>query len=80
MMSLLTNLILNNFEKDKNLFLFCLSPFFITYHQTTTLLVIGTTLFSGSCYYVAISGNESASKFAPIGGLTLLLAWISMIL
>ncbi|CAH8873445.1 unnamed protein product [Trichobilharzia szidati] len=47
---------------------------------TTTLLVIGTTLFSGSCYYVAISGNESASKFAPIGGLTLLLAWISMIL
>lgn len=47
---------------------------------TGGLFIIGTLLFSGSCYYYAITDNKKASAYAPYGGVTLILAWLSLAL
>jgi len=44
------------------------------------LMAIGSTLFCGSCYYYGFTGDQSLNKFAPYGGSTLILAWLSLIL
>lgn len=44
------------------------------------LFVTGTLIFSGSCYYYAITDNKMASKYAPYGGVALILAWLSLAL
>ncbi|CAB3408324.1 unnamed protein product [Caenorhabditis bovis] len=47
---------------------------------TATLLATGMLLFSGPCYHYAITGKEDVRKFTPIGGVTLILAWLSFVL
>jgi len=44
------------------------------------LMAVGTTVFCGACYYHGLTGDPSVKKFAPFGGSTLILAWISLIL
>ena len=39
------------------------------------LLFIGTLVFCGSLMALAITGNETFSKLAPWGGMTLMAAW-----
>ncbi|TPP39631.1 hypothetical protein FGIG_02794 [Fasciola gigantica] len=54
---------------------------FVSYPCLTTLLFLsGNLLFSGSCYYMALCGQENALRFSTLGGVTLLLAWLSMAL
>ena len=48
-------------------------------HLTGRLLLLGTSVFSGTCYYHAISGDKRIVRFTPYGGLALICAWISMI-
>jgi len=45
-----------------------------------TLMAVGTTIFCGSCYYFGFTGDTSLNKYAPVGGSTLILAWLSLIL
>jgi len=45
-----------------------------------TLLVTGTALFSGTCYVHGATGNSEVIKYTPYGGMTLICAWIAMIL
>lgn len=42
------------------------------------LSLTGIVLFSGSCYACATTENAAAAKFAPVGGLALVAAWISL--
>lgn len=44
------------------------------------LFLTGTLIFSGSCYYYAITDNRKVSKYAPYGGVILILAWLSLAL
>jgi len=44
------------------------------------LMAFGTTIFCGACYYYGLTGDASARKFAPFGGTTLIVAWLSLIL
>ena len=39
------------------------------------LFIIGTLLFSGSLYALAMSGIGAFGAVAPVGGLSLILAW-----
>ncbi|VDM33738.1 unnamed protein product [Hydatigera taeniaeformis] len=47
---------------------------------TTSLLLTGTILFSGTCYYTALSNDSRFVSIAPVGGVTLILAWLSFAL
>ncbi|XP_055375267.1 transmembrane protein 256 homolog [Condylostylus longicornis] len=47
---------------------------------TGCLIIAGTLLFSGPCYYKAFTGKTQFSKVAPIGGCCLILAWLSMMI
>ncbi|VDK22007.1 unnamed protein product [Taenia asiatica] len=47
---------------------------------TTSLLLTGTILFSGTCYYTALSNDSRFVGIAPVGGVTLILAWLSFAL
>ncbi|CAL8077547.1 unnamed protein product [Calicophoron daubneyi] len=49
-------------------------------HLTATLFLAGMTMFCGSCYYVALTGDNRFSKIAPVGGMTLIVGWLSFIL
>lgn len=44
------------------------------------LFLAGTVIFSGSCYAAALSGDRANGRFAPIGGSTLILGWLSLCL
>lgn len=46
---------------------------------TGSLLITGVILFSGTCYYSSIYGDLRYNKLAPLGGTSLILAWLSMI-
>ncbi|XP_063902835.1 transmembrane protein 256 homolog isoform X2 [Zophobas morio] len=45
-----------------------------------TLIIMGTVLFSGACYYHAFTGNNKFGKLAPVGGTILIVGWLTMIL
>lgn len=45
---------------------------------TGTLMTTGVILFTGTCYYAALTGDQRFNRLAPIGGTTLILAWLSM--
>lgn len=45
-----------------------------------TLFVVGTLLFSGTCYCHGVSGNNQVIQLTPYGGMALILAWLAMIL
>ncbi|CAL2029252.1 hypothetical protein CAEBREN_08145 [Caenorhabditis brenneri] len=47
---------------------------------TAGLFTTGIILFCGPCYHYSISGVESTRKYTPIGGVTLIIAWLSFIL
>ena len=47
---------------------------------TGGLFAAGTLLFSGSCYAYALSGDRKFSKLAPVGGVTMMVAWLSLVL
>ncbi|CAH0557093.1 unnamed protein product [Brassicogethes aeneus] len=46
---------------------------------TGSLMLSGTILFCGPCYYHAITGENKIGKLAPIGGTMLIIGWLSMI-
>jgi len=43
-----------------------------------TSLAMGTLLFSGSCYYHALTGDTRIRKVTPYGGMLLIFAWLSI--
>ena len=47
---------------------------------TLALFAGGITVFSGSCYAAALTGDRANGKLAPLGGTTLILAWLSLAL
>ncbi|KAF1770555.1 hypothetical protein GCK72_002374 [Caenorhabditis remanei] len=47
---------------------------------TAGLFTTGMLLFCGPCYHYSITGIESTRKYTPIGGVTLIIAWLSFIL
>ena len=49
-------------------------PTFKRPHLSGALFLGGTVVFSGSCYYAALSNDRANGKLAPIGGTTLMLA------
>ncbi|KAF5402397.1 hypothetical protein PHET_04257 [Paragonimus heterotremus] len=49
-------------------------------YLTAGLFLLGMSLFCGSCYYVALTRDARFSKIAPIGGVTLVVAWLSLML
>ncbi|CAH1781903.1 unnamed protein product [Owenia fusiformis] len=44
------------------------------------LILLGTALFSGSCYYHALTGDTRIRKVTPYGGMLLIAGWVAMIL
>ena len=46
---------------------------------SASLFLTGTVIFSGSCYAAALSGDRANGRFAPVGGTTLILAWLSLV-
>ncbi|KAF5281255.1 hypothetical protein FQA39_LY05141 [Lamprigera yunnana] len=69
----------NNFHFLHTLALFgvpmCRHPFF-----TGSLMIVGTALFCGPCYYHAFTEDNRFGFLAPIGGTVLILSWLSMAL
>ncbi|KAF5286352.1 hypothetical protein FQR65_LT12646 [Abscondita terminalis] len=50
-----------------------------TYPRVTGgLMLCGTILFCGPCYYHAFTGDDRYGCLAPFGGTVLILAWLSM--
>nr|CDS32647.1 protein of unknown function DUF423 [Hymenolepis microstoma] len=47
---------------------------------TTTLFLVGTVLFSGTCYYTALTDDRRFVDIAPVGGSTLIIAWLTFAL
>lgn len=47
---------------------------------TGSLMVTGIILFSGTCYYSALTGDSKFNRLAPLGGTSLILAWVSMMI
>lgn len=45
-----------------------------------SLLIMGITLFSGTCYYHAITGQNKFGQLAPVGGTCLILGWLAMVM
>ncbi|KAK7467765.1 hypothetical protein BaRGS_00037002 [Batillaria attramentaria] len=45
-----------------------------------TLMTVGMALFSGSCYYHALTGNQRVRYVTPYGGMLLIFAWLAMII
>ncbi|XP_011662190.1 transmembrane protein 256 homolog [Strongylocentrotus purpuratus] len=45
-----------------------------------SLLTLGMVLFSGTCYFSALTGSTALNRLAPIGGMTLIAGWASMAL
>lgn len=46
-------------------------------YRTGVLLISGIVLFSGSCYYLAFTGDPQFRRVTPIGGVCLILGWLS---
>jgi uncharacterized membrane protein YgdD (TMEM256/DUF423 family) len=44
-----------------------------------TLFTIGTAIFSGSLYALVLTGNRKLGAITPIGGLTLIAGWSSLL-
>lgn len=45
-----------------------------------SLMVAGMTLFSGTLYYRAFTGDDKINRLAPAGGIMLMLAWLSLLI
>ncbi|KXJ29700.1 transmembrane protein 256 homolog [Exaiptasia diaphana] len=44
------------------------------------IFVTGMTLFSGSCYVVALAQNRKLGRLAPVGGTLLMAGWLAFLL
>ncbi|XP_043190165.1 transmembrane protein 256 homolog [Amphibalanus amphitrite] len=44
------------------------------------LLSSGILVFSGTCYYYALTGDKSVRRFTPYGGMLLIAGWLAMAL
>lgn len=42
------------------------------------LLVAGIVLFSGSLYFIALTGNHAPAMLTPVGGTAFLMAWATL--
>jgi uncharacterized membrane protein YgdD (TMEM256/DUF423 family) len=42
------------------------------------LFTVGTAIFSGSLYALVLTGNRKLGAITPIGGLTLVAGWLSL--
>ncbi|KAK3602486.1 hypothetical protein CHS0354_022352 [Potamilus streckersoni] len=40
----------------------------------------GIIIFSGSCYYHALTGKTTIRRITPLGGLLLIMSWIAMLI
>lgn len=47
-------------------------------YLTGSLLAAGMFLFSGTCYYAALTNDERYNRLAPLGGTLLILGWVSL--
>lgn len=47
-------------------------------YLTGSLMSAGMILFSGTCYYAALTSDERYNRLAPVGGTLLILGWISL--
>uniref|UniRef100_A0A1B6LU26 DUF423 domain-containing protein n=1 Tax=Graphocephala atropunctata TaxID=36148 RepID=A0A1B6LU26_9HEMI len=45
-----------------------------------TFFMLGIAMFSGTCYYLALTGDRSFNKITPIGGICFILGWLAMAL
>lgn len=45
-----------------------------------SLAAAGIVLFSGSCYYAALTEDRGNAKLAPFGGFALIGAWLALAL
>ncbi|RWS26549.1 protein of unknown function (DUF423)-like protein [Leptotrombidium deliense] len=44
-----------------------------------TLFTIGMSLFCGTVYVYALTGNEQIIQLTPVGGITMMIAWLSLV-
>lgn len=54
--------------------------FIFAWIKTGTLLILGTLIFSGTCYYYAFTEERWIRKYTPYGGFLLIFGWLSMAL
>ncbi|VDM71559.1 unnamed protein product, partial [Strongylus vulgaris] len=47
---------------------------------TTAIMLGGIVMFCGPCYHYSITGQTTTRRFAPIGGVLLILGWLTFIL
>ena len=47
---------------------------------TGSLFAMGILAFSGSCYVVAFTQDKKYGKLAPVGGITLMAAWLTLLI
>lgn len=59
--------------------LFC-TPLARKPYLAGSLFTLGTLLFSGGCYYIALTGDDRYKRLNPIGGMCLIFGWLSVIL
>ncbi|CAK9822328.1 Transmembrane protein 256 homolog [Anthophora retusa] len=52
---------------------FCRAPYL-----AGTFLLSGIALFCGTCYYYAFTNDKEWNKLTPVGGVCLILGWLSM--
>lgn len=45
-----------------------------------SLFILGLSLFSGTCYYFALTGDNRFRRLTPIGGTCLILGWIALVM
>ncbi|XP_063612363.1 transmembrane protein 256 homolog isoform X1 [Penaeus indicus] len=45
-----------------------------------SLIVAGTAIFCGTCYYYALTGSKNVRQYTPYGGMLLIIGWLAMIL
>ena len=58
----------------------CAAPFVARPLLTGSLWLAGGTLFSGSCYAVALSGDRTTGSLAPVGGMVMIAGWATLLL
>ncbi|KAK7070674.1 hypothetical protein SK128_014210 [Halocaridina rubra] len=45
-----------------------------------SLIVTGTAIFCGTCYYYALTGSKNVRQYTPYGGMMLIIGWLAMVL
>jgi len=43
-----------------------------------TFFLLGIVMFSGTCYYLALTGDRSFNKVTPLGGICFILGWLAL--